>query len=108
MKKNIKELTDEQVIQIGRLALQNLILEDWFIALANGQNTEKPKVFVERELYDEKNDLTVVRLKIDGMPDCWMSIWEEDMNVDVYEGGDDSLTANQVKIFKLLQEWGFI
>jgi hypothetical protein len=106
--KNIKELTDDQVIKIGSLALQNLMLEDWFISLANGVNKDAPKVFVERELYDEKENLMVIRLKIDGMPDCWMSIWEEDMNVDVYEGGDDSHTANQVKIFKLLQEWGFI
>lgn len=109
--KNIRELTDEQVTEIARLALQDEINLDWFVSIHHGKvlKTDDYKVRIERELFDKKENLMVVRAYLDGFADMvYIAIWEDNFNIETYSGGEDAQTANQVTIVKKLIEWGFV
>lgn len=110
LKRNMKfkDLTDHQVLEVGKLALQDIINFDFITSSVKGQHDLKYRFLVKREIYDEKENWQVIRVYIDGMPGCYCAIWEEDCNVDTYEDEQVVETANQVKIFKYLVALGLI
>jgi hypothetical protein len=107
-KMKFKELTDDQAFEIGKLALQSIVNFDLVFSVMKGQSNTDYSLYIKRELYDEKQNLQVVRVYIDGMPNCYCAIWEEDLNVDTYQDDEVVETANQVKIFKYMQSIGLI
>ena len=106
--KNIREMTDDQFVIIAKLALQDVVNFDHIFSLFHGANKPEYKLKITRELYDEKENLLVIRGELDGMSGCTVCIWEEDFNVDVAEHDHETQTANQVKIVKQLIEWGYV
>jgi hypothetical protein len=112
--KKFSELTNEQVFEIARLALSAIL--DWDAITeyinSNGKAPQQ-KLRIEREIWEKKDRLEVIRVYIDGVPDTWCAIWEvkdgeNKIDVTVVEGEDPADVSNYTIIVKKLMEWNYI
>jgi len=111
MTRNIRELTEEQILEISKLALYNILSFDFLTSLAQ-QDPSDLKYRIEKELWDQKENLMVVRFYVIGLGNTWCSIWETGddnyIDIDIREDNETEDVANYTKIYRLLQNWHFI
>lgn len=109
--KNIRELTDTQIVEIGRLAMSEFIDFEDIIGYLNMNRSGDFKFKITKEVYDKEGgrDLLVIRTYLDGYGDTYFHIWEntDQLDIDVVVDGRDYHCANIVPIVKNLIEWGF-
>lgn len=118
--KNLREMTDDQVVQIGKMAMNEVFHTLW---LQSGfrDNFGDYKFRIVREAWDKEKDGTeylVIRSYLDGCGDkIFFHIWEnaidqieehDRIQVDVVFEGADHHCDSIVPIVKKLIEWEFV
>lgn len=115
--KNFRELTDEQLTEIAKLALESVIGFDFLSSLVKGQLLQKGvEIRIEKEIYDtDKNtgrEYMVARCYAHGLGNTHCTLWEVDepnyIDIDVINDNEPDSVSNQVVLIKKLIDWGFV
>jgi hypothetical protein len=110
--RTIREMTDQEIVEIASLALENITTFDVVSTVMSNMEPEPPQFRIGKELWDEKDNLMVVRAYLHGRGNTHCAIWEMDdenrLDITVVEDDEVSDVANIVMIVKKLIEWEFV